>query len=101
MSEQGCAVYTHMLSCKSPHFNFEKGGQRCIEEFIPRGTGSTPQASLLKSLLMKLNCTSAAEKRAEDKPSRDDRIFIFPRKKRVQLVERRTVSTLQRQQWHK
>lgn len=33
----------------------------------PRGTGSTPQASLLKSLLMKLNCTSAAEKRAEDK----------------------------------
>ena len=35
MSEQGCAVYTHMLFCKSPHFNFEKGGQRSIEEFIP------------------------------------------------------------------
>lgn len=67
MSEHRCVVYIHMLFRKSPHFNFEKEAGYLLKNSFPHGTGSTPQASPLKSLLMKLNCTSAAERRAEDR----------------------------------
>ena len=61
-------LFTHICFSASHHILIlRKEARDLLKNSSPRGTGSTPQASLLKSLLMQLNCTSAAENRAEDK----------------------------------
>lgn len=67
--------------------NFEKEDCRSIEDFVPHGTGSTPQASLLKSLLTQPLCARAVEKKAGDKASRTTG---------SQLVERKIIATLEK-----